>query len=67
MITILKTGYSKILELFYKDKTAKLHLREIARRAKLHGPSVTRFLNALEKEHVLKSEKDGNLKKYSLW
>lgn len=66
MITILKSGYWKIMQLFYKDKTMKLHLREIARQTKLHEPSVTRFLNNLEKDHILKSEKDGNLKKYSI-
>lgn len=66
MLTILKSGYGKIMQLFYKDKRAKLHLREIARQAKLHEPSATRFLRALEKENILKSEKDGNLKKYSV-
>lgn len=65
MITILKQGCRKIMELFYKDKSAKLHLREIARKTKLHEPSTTRFLAALGKEGILKSEKDGNLKKYS--
>lgn len=66
MITILKSGYGKIMHLFYKDRSAKLHLREIARQTKLHEPSVTRFLHALEKEQMLKSKKDGNLKKYSV-
>ncbi|MEK6963308.1 MAG: nucleotidyltransferase domain-containing protein [Nanoarchaeota archaeon] len=66
MITILKSGYWKIVQLFYKDKSTKLHLREIARQTGLHEPSTTRFLNALEKDHILKSEKDGNLKKYSI-
>ena len=66
MITILKSGYWKIMQLFYKNKTVKLHLRKIARQAKLHEPSVTRFLNSLEKDRILKSEKDGNLKKYSI-
>ena len=66
MITVLKSGYQKIMQLFYKDKTAKLHLREIARQTKLHEPSVTRFLNSLEKDQILRSEKDGNLKKYSI-
>ena len=66
MITILKSGYWKIMQLFYKDKTTKLHLREIARQDKLHEPSVTRFLNSLEKDQILKSKKDGNLKKYSI-
>jgi len=66
MITILKSGYWKIMQLFYKDKTVKLHLREIARQTKLHEPSVSRFLSSLEKDQILKSEKDGNLKKYSV-
>ena len=66
MITIFKSGYWKIMQFFYKDKVTKLHLREIARLTKLHEPSVTRFLNDLEKEQILKSEKDGNLKKYSI-
>ena len=66
MITILKSGYGKIMHLFYKNKTVKLHLREIARQTTLHEPSVTRFLHALEKEQILQSEKDGNLKKYSV-
>src|SRR3989344_2854600 len=66
MVTILKTGYDKIMRLFYKDKSLSLHLREIARQTKLHGPSATRFLGSLEKDGILKSKKDGNLKKYSL-
>lgn len=66
MITLLKPGYGKIMQLFYADKSAKLHLREIARQARLHTPSATRFLKSLEKEHILRSSKDGNLKKYSI-
>ena len=66
MITLLKSGYWKIMQLFYKNKSSKLHLREIVRQTGLHAPSVTRFLRWLEKEHVLASEKDGNLKKYSI-
>ena len=54
------------MQLFYKNKTAKPHLREIARQTKLHVPSVTNFLNNLEKEQILKSKKDGNLKKYAI-
>jgi len=64
METILKTGYWKILSLFYKDKSVRLHLREIARRAGLNENSVTRFLKELEDSKILKSEKEGNLKKY---
>lgn len=66
MITILKSGHWKIMQLFYKEKGVKLHLREIARRTKLHEPSVTRFLHSLEKESILSAEKDANLKKYSV-
>ncbi|MBI3052363.1 nucleotidyltransferase domain-containing protein [Candidatus Woesearchaeota archaeon] len=66
MLTLLRSGYGKIMHLFYKDKTAKLHLREIARQTHLFGPSVSRFLNSLEKDQMLKSEKDGNLKKYAI-
>ena len=66
MITILKPGYSRIMHLFYKNRTIKIHLREIARQTSLHGPSATRFLNDLEEEHLLKSETEGNLKVYSI-
>ena len=66
MLTILRPGYEKIMQLFYKDKTKKLHLREIARQTELFEPSAYRFLNSLEDEKILKSEKDGNLKKYSI-
>jgi len=64
MITLLKQGHSKIMQLFYKNKSIKLHLREIARQTKLFEPSVSRFLTSLEKDQVLKYEKEGNLKKY---
>jgi len=66
MVTILKTGYSKILRLYYEDKKASLHLRDIARKTKLYPNSVTRFLNQLEKEGILASQKEGNLKKYKI-
>ena len=66
MISFIKQGPWKILQLFYTNKAAKFHLREIARRSKLHEPSTTAFLKSLEKDGILKSEKDGNQKKYSL-
>src|SRR3989344_2376814 len=66
MISFIKQGPWEILQLFYTNKAAKFHLREIARKAKLHEPSTTTFLKSLEKDGILKSEKDGNLKKYSL-
>lgn len=66
MITILKQGYWKIMQIFYKEKGTKVHLREIARRTNLHEPSASRFLKMLEKDRILKPEKDGNLKKYAV-
>ena len=66
METIFKAGCWKIIELFYHNKLAKIHLREIARRTKLNENSATRFLKLLEKIGLLKSELDGNLKKYSI-
>jgi len=64
METIFKTGYNKIINLFYSEKFVKIHLREIARKTKLNENSVSRFLNQLEENNILKSEKEGNLKKY---
>ena len=64
MQKILKEGYWRILELFYKERNKKIHLRGIARQTKMNENSVSRFLNSLEKHSILKSEKDGNLKKY---
>ncbi len=66
MISFIKPGHWRILHLFYADKTGRLHLREIARKTKLHEPSTTVFLRALEQDSILKSEKDGNQKKYAL-
>ena len=63
---ILKEGYWKILGLFYKGKDKKIHLRDIARQTKMNENSASRFLVSLEKQNILKSEKDGNLKKYSI-
>ncbi len=63
---MIKPGHWRILQLFYTSKSAKIHLREIARRTKLHEPSTSIFLKSLEKDGILKSEKDGNLKKYSI-
>ena len=66
METLLKPGYEKILNLFYQDPSAKIHLRAIARKTKLNANSVSRFLKTLESNKILISRKDGNLKKYAL-
>jgi predicted nucleotidyltransferase len=64
METVLKNGYEKILNIFYKEKNGKIHLREISRRIKMNENSATRFLKQLEEQDILKSEREGNLKKY---
>jgi predicted nucleotidyltransferase len=66
MKTILGSGCEKIMRLFYKDKNAKFHLREIARKTKLNENSATRFLLELEKENILISEREGNMKKFGI-
>lgn len=66
MTTLLKPGIIKILHVFYKRKNEKIHLRELARETKMQGQSISRYLNELEKNKILKSEKLGNLKQYSL-
>lgn len=66
MISILNQSAWKILRLFYEDKIKKYHLREISRLVKVHEPAASKALNVLEKEKILKSEKDANLKKYYL-
>lgn len=60
----IKKGYWKIFELFCREKNKKIHLRELARQTKMNENSAFRFLASLEKQGILKSEKDGNLKKY---
>ena len=66
MKTILKEGYQKIIALFYRNKSAQIHLREIARKTKLNENSAFRFLKELEDSQFLISRKDANLKKYEL-
>ncbi|MDO8656030.1 MAG: nucleotidyltransferase domain-containing protein [Nanoarchaeota archaeon] len=66
MKTILKEGYQKIITLFYNDKYAQIHLREIARKTKLNENSAFRFLKELEDSQFLIARKDANLKKYEL-
>jgi len=63
MTTIIKPGIERILKIFYKKD--KIHLRAISRETNMYGQSVTRYLNELEKEEILKSKKEGNLKIYS--
>lgn len=64
METILKSGYEKIIALYYGDACANIHLRNIARQTGLNENSATRFLKQLERQSILQSKKEGNLKKY---
>lgn len=66
METILKPGFDKILSIFYTDKSASVHLRDIARRTSLNENSAFRFLKKLEKQGILISKWDANLKKYGI-
>lgn len=66
MLTIVQSGIRKILELFYTNKDSLFHVREISRKTGLNQNSAVRFLQQLEKEKILISQKDGNLKKYQL-
>ena len=66
MKQLIKPGIWKILEAFYKNRNMPIHLREIAKQTKLNTNSTSRFLNHLEKNEILKSEKEANLKKFSL-
>ncbi|MBU4360854.1 nucleotidyltransferase domain-containing protein [Patescibacteria group bacterium] len=66
MATLLKPGINKILNVFYRRRNENIHLRELARETKMQGQGISRYLNELEKNKILKSKKQGNLKQYSL-
>lgn len=56
----------KILQVFYKNRNTPVHLRELSRLVELKEGPLTRHLNKLEKDKILVSEKDGNLKKFRI-
>jgi len=66
MATIIKPGIYKILYLFYRRRNERIHLRELARETKMSVQGISRYLNELEENKILKSNKEGNLKQYSL-
>jgi predicted nucleotidyltransferase len=66
MTTILKSGIKKIMHVFYEARNEKIHLRELARLTSMEGQTISRHLDVLEKNKILKSERLGNLKQYSL-
>ena len=64
MQTIIKPAVWKTLKLFYNNHNSSLHLREIARGTKMNESSISRHLNNLVKQGVLKASKEANLKKF---
>ncbi|MBS3123330.1 nucleotidyltransferase domain-containing protein [Candidatus Woesearchaeota archaeon] len=66
MKTIFKESIYSILSLFYNSRNKPYHLRDIARNVNLNESTVSARLTELEKEDILKSEKDGNLKKFKV-
>jgi DNA-binding transcriptional ArsR family regulator len=64
MTTLIKDAYWKILKVFYSNRNTSLHLREISRRIKLDQSALTRHLNKLVAERILKFTEEGNLKKF---
>lgn len=66
MKTIIKPAIWKILKLFYNNHNIPLHLRGIARETKINESAISRHLNNLVKQGVLKFSKEANLKKFSI-
>ncbi len=66
MKTIVKPAAWRILRLFYNSRNAPLHLRAIARGAKLNESSASRHLNALLKAGILNETKEANLRKFAV-
>lgn len=66
MKTLLKPSMWKILELFYNNRNHPIHLRDIARKARLNESTTSTHLKNLVKTGILKVEKDANLKKFYL-
>jgi len=61
---IVKNNTSKIMELFFKYPERKFHLRELERLTKLSLPAVKMITERLEKEKLLKSEKEKMVKNF---
>jgi len=66
METIFRKGIYELLKVFYNNKNAKVHLRELARRTELNENSVSRFLNELVESNVLISIKEDSVRKFNV-
>jgi len=66
METVFRKGIYELLKVFYDNKNAKVHLRELARRTELNENSVSRFLNELVESNVLISIKEDSVRKFNV-
>lgn len=66
MKTIFKPAAWRILQLFYNSRNAPLHLRAIARQARLNESSASRQLNALVNANILSEKKEANLRRFAV-
>ncbi|MFH0869418.1 MAG: nucleotidyltransferase domain-containing protein [archaeon] len=66
MTTLLKPGIEAVMRIFYNNTSESFHLRELSRRAALHGQSIMRHLDFLEKNRFLQSRREGNQRRYSI-
>jgi len=66
MRTLLKSAYSKIFEVFYRNNNTPVHLRGISRLIGLNEGPLSRHLNKLIQDDVLIAETEGNLKKFKI-
>lgn len=66
MKTIVKPAAWKILELFYRNRNQPMHLREISRKAGISESPIFRQLGIMEKDKILRSSPEANLKKFSV-
>jgi len=55
------------LKLFYENSNSPIHLRDISRKIRLNESTTSTHLNNLVKGGILKTEKEANLKKFSIY
>ncbi|MFH1432325.1 MAG: nucleotidyltransferase domain-containing protein [archaeon] len=66
MNKLIKPSIWKILHVFYLNRNKPLHLREIARQAKINESTATTHLNSLVMQNILSARKEANLKIFSV-
>lgn len=66
METLFRPAVWRILRLFHANRNAPLHLRGIAREARLNESSASRHLNALVRQGILTERREANLRTFSV-